>query len=233
MPANDLGIYEREADTWWTTGGTLSSTHGLNPPRFRYFDTIVECWTGVRVLDVGCGGGFTSEFLAECGAVVSGLDVSARSVAVAIEHAASAGLDIDYRHGRAEALPFADASFDVVVCVDVLEHVDDIEIVLAEIHRVLRPGGVVLFDTINRTALSRVLYIWLLEYVFAEIPRGTHDWHMFIRPAELRRTLDRVGFVEPELRGFVNKGRTADGSYRIDINDFMALAYIGHARKPA
>jgi 2-polyprenyl-6-hydroxyphenyl methylase/3-demethylubiquinone-9 3-methyltransferase len=191
---------------------------------------LLTPWLGSdqRILDAGCGPGGNGSWLAAHGHVV-GVDLASESLA----HVRARRPEIAPVQASVAALPFADASFDVVVCVDVLEHVDDIEIVLAEIHRVLRPGGVVLFDTINRTALSRVLYIWLLEYVFAEIPRGTHDWHMFIRPAELRRTLDRVGFVEPELRGFVNKGRTADGSYRIDINDFMALAYIGHARKPA
>jgi 2-polyprenyl-6-hydroxyphenyl methylase/3-demethylubiquinone-9 3-methyltransferase len=232
MPANDLDIYERDAASWWKPGSGLWQLHALNPPRFAFFDRHVPDWTNLRVLDIGCGGGFTSEFVAKRGARVSGVDISANSIAVAAEHARAHGLDIDYRVAAAESLPYADHSFDVVVCVDVLEHVVDLREVHREVHRVLRPGGVFLFDTINRTWLSRVVYVWLLEYLVNEIPRGTHDWKLFIRPEELQDHLRAVGFETPQLRGFTIKGKRADGSLRVDFTGFFALAYIGHAQKP-
>jgi 2-polyprenyl-6-hydroxyphenyl methylase/3-demethylubiquinone-9 3-methyltransferase len=230
MVANDLGIYDREADHWWRSVGPFATLRHLNPPRFRFFDRFVPRWAGLRVLDLGCGGGLTAEVLAGRGASVIGVDRSLPSLRIARGHAASE-LAIGYAGGDACALALANGSVDVVVCVDVLEHVPSVSQVLAECARVLKPGGWLLFDTINRTWLARVVVVWLLEHVVRTIPRGTHDWRMFITPAEMRTHLAASGFVDLTLRGFDVVGRRRSGALDVHFNDNTAITYIGAARK--
>lgn len=230
--ANDLQMYDERAADWWTPGAPFNELNTFNPPRFGFFDRYLPHWLDQTVLDVGCGGGLTCEFLAARGAVVSGIDLSARSIAVARQHAAQQGLVIDYRQGRAEQLPHGDAQFDAVVCVDVLEHVSDLAQTLREIHRVLKPGGWFFFDTLNRTWKARIMMIWLMEYVLRKIPRGLHDWHLFIKPEELRQHLAAIGFAEPVLQGFGFRGMDPEtGTARVEINDDLSVFYIGAVQK--
>jgi 2-polyprenyl-6-hydroxyphenyl methylase / 3-demethylubiquinone-9 3-methyltransferase len=230
MVANDLGIYDREADHWWRSVGPFATLQHLNPPRFRFFDRFIPSWKGLRVLDLGCGGGLTAEVLAERGAAVIGVDRSLPSLRIAQRHAAGE-LAIGYAGGDAGALALAEGSVDVVVCVDVLEHVPSVPQVLAECARVLKPGGWLLFDTINRTWLARLVVVWLLEHVVRTIPRGTHDWRMFITPAEMRAHLASTGFGDLTLRGFDVVGRRRSGALDVHFNDNTAITYIGAARK--
>ena len=233
MGANDLGIYDREAARWWEPVGPFALLRHLNAPRFRFFDRVIPAWAGLRVLDLGCGGGLTAEALAGRGARVIGIDRSLPSLQVARVHAADGGAVVRYCAGDATRLALADHSLDVVVCVDVLEHVPAVPAVLGECARVLRPGGWLLFDTINRTWLARMVVVWLLEKVLRIIPAGTHDWRLFITPAELSAGLAAAGFCAPLLRGFDVVGRRRDGGLLVHFNDNMALTYIGAARKPA
>ncbi len=230
MAVNDLGIYDREAEHWWRSVGPFATLRHLNPPRFRFFDRFIPSWTGLRVLDLGCGGGLTAEVLAKRGAAVIGVDRSLPSLRIARRHAAGE-LAIGYAGGDAGALALADSSVDVVVCVDVLEHVPSVPRVLAECARVLKPGGLLLFDTINRTWLARFVVVWLLEHVVRTIPRGTHDWRMFITPAEMRAHLTSSGFADLTLRGFDVVGRRRSGALDVHFNDNTAITYIGAARK--
>lgn len=229
MVANDLGIYDREAAHWWRAVGPFATLRHLNPPRMRFFDRFVTSWTGLRVLDLGCGGGLTAEVLAARGAQVIGVDRSLPSLRTARQHAGMA-MGIGYAGGDAGALALADHCVDVVVCVDVLEHVPSVPRVLAECARVLKPGGWLLFDTINRTWLARAVVVWLLERVVRTIPLGTHDWRMFITPAEMRAHLDDAGFTDLTLRGFDVVGRRRNGALDVHFNDNTAITYIGAAR---
>ncbi len=249
MRRNDLAYYDQHADQWWQPGGTLNLLQYLNPGRFQFFDQYVPDWQGIKVLDVGCGGGLTCEFLAQRGALVAGVDPSPRSLAVAQQHARAQGLTIDYRQGVGEALPFGDGEFQVVVCVDVLEHVQDVAQVVRECGRVLQPGGLFLFDTINRTWKSKILMIWLLEDLLRQIPQGIHDWEKFITPAELTACLRQSGFGEIVCRGFdlTNGGSlptlvallwsglqpAARRLLAVQINDDLEVMYIGKAVKLA
>src|SRR5205809_4052206 len=204
MPANDLTIYEVLAESWWQTGSQLHMLARLNPPRFAFFDPIVGCWQGLHVLDMGCGGGLATACLAQRGARVVGLDLAQTSLRVAHRH--MRGCDAPepvFLCGRAEDLPFADASFDVVWCTDVLEHLAGLPAAIAQIARILKPGGLFLYDTINRTWLSRLLGIWFWEYLAGLAPRGTHDWHRFIPPQELRRLLTHHGLQPGTIRGML------------------------------
>jgi 2-polyprenyl-6-hydroxyphenyl methylase/3-demethylubiquinone-9 3-methyltransferase len=241
VPRNNLAFYDQQAPRWWEATATIAPLNRLNPLRFQYFDRAVPPWPGLRVLDVGCGGGFTCEFLAHRGAQVWGVDQSAQCIEAAQTHAEQQALGIHYHWGVAEALPFEAAMFDVVVCVDVLEHVVDPQRAVAEMSRVLRPGGIVCFDTINRTGRSRLVMIWLLENLLRQIPVGIHDWNKFITPEELRAMLDQSGFGSVTMAGFNLFGSTvaetlaayrlyqSTGNFEARFDDDQRVMYIGTA----
>ncbi|MGD1951496.1 MAG: bifunctional 2-polyprenyl-6-hydroxyphenol methylase/3-demethylubiquinol 3-O-methyltransferase UbiG [Leptolyngbyaceae cyanobacterium] len=208
MERNNLAFYDQQATQWWSETATIFPLSKLNPLRFKYFDRVIPQWHGLRVLDVGCGGGYTCEFLAQRGAIVIGIDPSAACIEAAKRHSSAMDLTIDYRVGMGESLPFECDRFDVVVCVDVLEHVQRPAATVTEISRVLHPGGLFCFDTINRTWQSRWIMIWLLEDLLRQIPRGIHDWHKFVTPEELHQLLAQSGFSEITMQGFDLFGHT-------------------------
>jgi 2-polyprenyl-6-hydroxyphenyl methylase/3-demethylubiquinone-9 3-methyltransferase len=208
-PAIDNDVYNRLAASWWDETGLLSILRTLlNPARFGYFRRILTevlqmNLRGKEALDIGCGGGFLAEEFAGLGCRVTGIDPSEPSLATARAHARQSGLDITYLQATGEALPFPDESFDIVYCCDVLEHVSDLECVIAQSSRVLRRGGVYCYDTINRTLRSKLVAIKLLQEWQATriMPTKVHNWQMFIKPGELLAALARHGIANRELRG--------------------------------
>jgi len=204
--------------------------NSFNPPRFDYFANFIKAWQGVHVLDVGCGGGFTSEYLAKMGAVVHGIDISPKLIETAKKHAYSMSLKIEYKQGAGESLPYEDNRFDVVICVDVLEHVSDLRKVISEIQRVLKPGGLFLFDTINKTEESKFVMIRLMEDTLKEVPKGSHKWEKFIEPETLKALLHDMRFEKIEMKGFEVKGKDEKSDALIvEINDNVSVMYIGKA----
>lgn len=209
MQRVDNAIYDRMPGAWWSDDSFMALLrNAVNPPRFAYFREVLgERFArkpeALSVLDVGCGGGLLSERFAGLGCAVTGIDQSLPTLAAAREHARGAGLAIDYRRGDAQALPFAAAQFDIVCCCDVLEHVDDVDRVVGEIARVMKPGGVFFFDTINRTWRSRFLAIKLAQdwAPIRFMPRNLHVWAQFIRPHELAASLTRHGLPVHEFAG--------------------------------
>jgi 2-polyprenyl-6-hydroxyphenyl methylase/3-demethylubiquinone-9 3-methyltransferase len=210
MPV-DNSLYSRPGDIWWDERATLSMLRtSLNPARFGYFRHVLTEQLranpdGMTALDVGCGGGLLAEEFARLGCQVTGVDPSEQALEVARAHASTSGLDITYRAGVGEALPFPDRSFEIVYCCDVLEHVNDLNQVIGEIARVLAPSGVFFFDTINRTFLSKLLAIklaqeWKLTRV---LPPNLHDWRQFIKPAELDLLLIRHGLERQKVVGLM------------------------------
>src|SRR5439155_26744182 len=182
MPVDNT-IYDRPGDQWWSDDAPLSAIRtALNPGRLEYLSRVLASSgidpRGANALDVGCGGGLLAEELARLGLRVTGVDPSVPSLEVARAHAAHAGLEIAYLPGFGEALPLLDSSFDLAVCCDVLEHVDDVDRVVAEIGRVLRPGGLFVYDTINRTIASRLVVVNLLQdWRWTRImPPNLHSW---------------------------------------------------------
>ncbi|MBD0334731.1 MAG: 3-demethylubiquinone-9 3-O-methyltransferase [Cyanobacteria bacterium Co-bin13] len=242
---NDLEFYDLNAERWWNEDADIYALYHLNKPRFEFFNRYVSSWQGLKVLDVGCGGGFSCEFMAGMGVSAYGLDQSSKCIEAAQKHAVASGFDIDYRSGLAENMPYADNTFDAVICVDVLEHVQEVPSVIAEIFRVLKPSGLFFFDTINRNFKSRFVMIWLMENVLGEIQKGVHDWDKFIKPEELAELLQERGFCEPEFKGFDLFGealRLNLASYlaykrtntiKVAINEDISINYIGKAIKSA
>lgn len=229
---NNLEIYDDVAAKWWSDEiKWVRTLKGMVGARLRYFDRHVPDWTGLRVLDLGCAGGFMAEALATRGAIVSGIDPAERAIEAAMAHAAREGLEIDYRVGVGEALPYAEGAFDAVVCVDVLEHVADLEKVLDETKRVLRPGGWFLFDTINSTWLARRVVIDAAERVLGLLPRGTHDPALFIPPARLQGLLETRGFENQPLKGLGPVGLNRRFDFTFGVTPVTWILYLGAARR--
>jgi 2-polyprenyl-6-hydroxyphenyl methylase/3-demethylubiquinone-9 3-methyltransferase len=207
----DNKFYDREAEHWWSSKDSplMLIRYTMNPLRLEYvlkhLDEEFLTFEGLQVLDVGCGGGFLTEEIAKYGLKAVGIDPSAPSLEAARSHAEKIGLRIQYLEGIGEQLPFPDSTFDIVFCCDVLEHVTDYQEVLKEVHRVLRPGGWLFFETVNRTLFSFFVVVFLLqECEFTSIiPRNVHCWGSFIKPEELQKTLQALGFSVKEILGIM------------------------------
>lgn len=248
-------IYQIRGHDWWSEDASfdiLSLRYCMNPVRYGYFKRRLQelNLSGGAVLDVGCGGGFLAEEFARDGFAVTGIDPATRSLDAARKHAADGGLVIDYREGKGEALPFPDASFDIVVCCDVLEHVEDLGLVIGEVARTLKPGGAFCYDTVNRTWLSKLALIKISQdWSFASWSQpNVHVWEKLVKPAELIAALNRRGFTNRELRGIssrksnlavlrnlraLKKGRISDremaAAFELSETDDLRVCYMGYA----
>lgn len=201
---DELAHFARLADQWWNPRGAWATLHRFNPVRLAYirdraaahFDrdpARLDSLKGLRILDIGCGGGVLCEPLARLGAEVVGIDPVADSIAAAQHHAAAAGLAVDYRCTTAEDLAETGEVFDVVLAMEVVEHVADFNLFIEEATALVNPGGLMFVATINRTMKSFALLIVGAEYILRWIPRGTHQWDKFITPDELEIALERSG----------------------------------------
>lgn len=232
LARNNLDIYDEVAEQWWSDDiRWVRTLKNLVPGRLKWFDRHVV-WDGLEVLDLGCAGGFMAEALTGRGARVTGIDPAAQAVTAARLRAEAMGQSIRYDVGVGEDLPYHPGSFDCVVCVDVLEHVADLAVVLAEVERVLRPGGVFLYDTINRNPLARFGTITVAEDLLRLLPRGTHDPALFIKPAELRRALEGAGLVAGPTKGLGPRGLNRRGDFTFGPVPTKSVIYMGAARKP-
>jgi len=232
MRVGELSVHDEHAMTWWNRPPYfLRMLANQVRARMAYFDRVGLRWEGMRTLDLGCGGGYMAEALAERGARVVGIDPWREVLRVASVHARAERLHIGYAAGTGESLPLDNGCLDRVIAVDVLEHVLDLQRVLAEVHRVLRPGGLFCFDTVNRTWVARLVAVRLVEDVLRVMPRGMHDPGRFIRPHELRQGLEAVGFrVAPMVgMGPVWVNRRLEPVF--GLVPFTAIMYVGHATK--
>ena len=211
---DELAKFEAMAADWWDPQGSLKPLHMLNPCRLDYitdqiaaeFDRDLRAprpCAGLRVLDVGCGGGLLCEPMARLGAEVTGADAASEVIAAAHLHAEGQGLAIDYRHTTAEGLAATDARFDVVMAMELIEHVADRAALLGACASLLRPGGLMLCSTLNRTARSFAMAIVGAEHLLRWLPRGTHDWRRFVTPDELEALLSGAGLEPVDRKGFV------------------------------
>jgi 2-polyprenyl-6-hydroxyphenyl methylase/3-demethylubiquinone-9 3-methyltransferase len=248
----DNQYYEGMDELWWDPAGPAAILHAINGPRVDFYLRALGDVAGRLVLDAGCGGGLVARELAAAGAQVVGVDRSLGSLAVARRAAGRRGPgnpegvprsvgSFRPAQGRLERLPLADGTFDAVVAADVLEHLADLPAAVAELARVLAPGGSFVFDTINRTPWSWFTAVFGLERVLRMVPRGTHDWRLFIRPAELDRLLAGAGLQPVELVGLaprIGPGDVARGllTRRLEVPTFATgngrrASYLGHYRK--
>lgn len=229
---NDLAIYDTYAEHWWSDDVRWVRTlRNLVPGRLSWFDRHVD-WAWLDVLDLGCAGGFMSEALTKRGARVTGIDPAAEAIAAARARATAVGQSVDYDLGVGEHLPYPNGRFHAVVCVDVLEHVDDLRQVVGEVARVLKPGGMFLYDTINRNPLSRFVTITIAEDLLRMLPRGTHDPALFVKPRELAGELEAAGLVPGPTKGLGPRGLNRRGDFFFGPVPTRSVIYMGVARKP-
>jgi 2-polyprenyl-6-hydroxyphenyl methylase/3-demethylubiquinone-9 3-methyltransferase len=231
VDADEISRFDQLAARWWDTDGEMAALHVINGPRVRYIDQRIGGLRGKRVLDVGCGAGILTEALAKAGAIATGIDLAEVAIKAAQSHAAESGLTIDYRVIAAEALAAeAPQSFDAVCCMEMLEHVPDPASTVAAIARLVRPGGNVVFSTINRNPKSYALMIVAAEYALGIVPRGTHDYAKFIKPSELDRWSRAAGLEPADVTGLRYNPLLKSASLNprdLDVN------YLMHARMPA
>ncbi|MBQ0750936.1 MAG: bifunctional 2-polyprenyl-6-hydroxyphenol methylase/3-demethylubiquinol 3-O-methyltransferase UbiG [Roseovarius sp.] len=210
----EVAKFEAMAAEWWDPNGKFKPLHMLNPCRLDYitaqiaaeFDRDLSAqspFAGLRLLDIGCGGGLLSEPMARLGATVVGADAAPRNIPVAQVHAAQSGLDIDYRHTTAEDLAAAGEEFDVVLNMEVVEHVADPLTYLTACQQLLKSGGLHICSTLNRNPKSYAMAIVGAEYVMRWLPKGTHEWSKFITPDELYDLLRNAGLDPVDRKGFV------------------------------
>ena len=208
----EIEKFRRMAEEWWDPRGKFRPLHRFNPVRLgflkerlcRHFAKDPKAdrpLSGLRLLDIGAGGGLVAEPLTRLGAEVVGIDATARNVEVARIHAAESGLAIDYRHAAAEDLAEAGESFDAVLALEIVEHVASLDAFVAASARMVRPGGLMVVATLNRTMKAFALAIVGAEYVLGWLPRGTHDWKKFVRPSELEAAMRASGLTLTETAG--------------------------------
>ena len=214
IDAAEVAKFEAMAAEWWDPTGKFKPLHEMNPCRLDYITRQIaaefgrdlaqpEPFKGLRLLDIGCGGGLLSEPMARLGATVIGADAAARNIPVAQIHAEQSGLQIDYRHTSAEALAEAGEQFDVVLNMEVVEHVADPLAYLTACQHLLKPGGLMVCSTLNRNAKSFAMAIVGAEWIMRWLPKGTHDWKKFITPDELTDLIRRAGLDPVDRKGMV------------------------------
>lgn len=235
----ELARFAAMAEAWWDPRGKFRPLHRLNPPRTDYI-RVLACrhfgrdpaadrpFAGLRLLDVGCGGGLLAEPMCRLGAAVTGIDALERNIGIASLHAEENGLGIDYRMMVPEELAHDEERFDIVLSMEIVEHVADLDAFLDACSRLTRPGGVLVLSTLNRTLKSLALAKVGAEYILRWLPAGTHDWRKFVKPSELVDGLRRHGLEATDLIGM---------SYNPLVDEWftsrdLAVNYMAFATRP-
>ncbi|WP_299936413.1 bifunctional 2-polyprenyl-6-hydroxyphenol methylase/3-demethylubiquinol 3-O-methyltransferase UbiG [uncultured Pelagimonas sp.] len=241
VDASEVAKFEAMSAEWWDPHGKFKPLHMMNPVRLDYITTQIagefdrdvtanHPFDGLRILDIGCGGGLLCEPMARLGATVIGVDAAGGNIPVAQTHARQSGLDIDYRHTTAEDMAAAGEQFDVVINMEVVEHVADPQAYLTACQQLLKPGGLHLCSTINRNPKSFAVAIVGAEYVMRWLPKGTHEWQKFITPDELYDLISKAGLTPVDRKGYVFNPVT----WRWSISDRdLSVNYVTAAIKPA
>ncbi len=214
VDAAEVAKFEAMAAEWWDVNGKFKPLHMLNPTRLDYITSQIAAefgrdlkgeapFAGLRILDIGCGGGLLAEPMARLGADVVGADAAERNIPVAQLHAEQSGLEIDYRHTTAEAMAADGEQFDVVLNMEVVEHVADPLAYLTACQQLLKPGGLMVCSTLNRNPKSYLMAIIGAEHVMRWLPKGTHEWSKFITPDELFELIRQAGLDPVDRKGFI------------------------------
>jgi 2-polyprenyl-6-hydroxyphenyl methylase / 3-demethylubiquinone-9 3-methyltransferase len=240
IDASEVARFSRLSSQWWDPNGPMAPLHKFNPVRLAYIrdraaahferdPNRLDSLAGLRVLDIGCGAGVLSEPLARLGGSVVGADPSESNIAVAKHHAAQSGLSIDYRATTAEALEASGESFDVVLAMEVVEHVTDVGLFIDIAAEMVKPGGLMFVATLNRTIKSFALAIVGAEYILRWLPRGTHQWDKFVTPNELEIAITQGGLHVTDQAGVIYN-LLAD---RWQLSTDLDVNYMLTAAKPA
>ncbi len=228
----EIERFSRIADEWWNVKGKFAPLHSMNPVRIEYIrDTILKHFGAINslsLLDIGCGGGLIAEPMARLGAKVTAIDASEKNIAVASLHAEKMALDIDYRCTTAEDLAKTETRFDVILSLEIVEHVADINLFIKSACELLKPNGIIILSTLNRTTKSYALAIVGAEYIMRLLPVGTHTWNKFLRPSELCHTLEENQIEVTELMGIVMN--PLSWKWRLDSKD-LAVNYLVVGKK--
>lgn len=223
----EIHKFNEQAKDWWDSDGKNKALHAINPVRLAFIDDHASL-SGKKVLDVGCGGGILSEAMAKAGAHVTGLDMSEEMIAVAANHAKKQNLSVDYQHRELAGFVKENTEqFDIVTCMEMLEHVPNPEHIVTECARALKPGGHCFFSTLNRTVKCFMLAIVGAEYVMNLIPRGTHEYAKFIKPSELASFARNAKLTLGEMKGLHYQPLTNKGK----LIDSLAVNYLAHTKK--
>ena len=234
IDAQEIENFSKDAGQWWDENGPFKPLHKLNPVRLSYIKAQIckaferniddlKALKGLNILDVGCGGGLVCEPLARLGGNVTGADADAQAIEVAQGHAKASGLQIDYLNKPAEEI---DQQFDVVLALEIIEHVADPQSFVESVAKLVKPGGLVIFSTLNRNPKSFLLGIVAAEYILRWVPQGTHSWKKFVRPSELAK-LGRAAGIEPQdITGLIfdplkNEFRLSKSD--LDVNYLLAF----------
>lgn len=239
LDTEEVERFSRLASEWWNPTGKFRPLHQIGPPRLSFIrDAAIECFgrepkalrplSGLTAVDIGCGGGLVSEPLARMGASVTAIDPSEKNIAIAKTHAEGQGLTIDYRAVRVEDLVAEGRFFDVVSCLEVVEHVPDPAKFISECSALVAPGGLAVFSTLNRTFKAWALAIVGAEYVLGWLPRGTHQWDRFITPDELTGYVEAAGLDDVRLEGITYNPLQDVWSRKPDTD----VNYLMSARRP-
>lgn len=245
---DEITRFDATSHQWWDYEGPYALLHAMNPLRIKWLrQAIAQAFPektsenaavssfdnkpllGLKILDVGCGGGLVCEPMCRLGATVTGIDATAANVDAAKAHAAAQNLAIDYRHTSAEALVAEGETYDVVVAFEIVEHVTDPEFFVASCARLVAPGGALAMSTLNRTWLSYLLGVVVAEKVLGWVPHGTHDWNKFIRPRELKSMLQQQGLKVEQATGF--KYRPLQGTWCFSDATVMNYALAAYRQK--
>ncbi len=229
VDAGEIAKFEALASRWWDPESEFKPLHEINPLRANWIDKHAAV-AGKQVADIGCGGGLLSEALAQRGAVVTGIDMGEAPLSVARLHQLESGLTIDYRQMTAEQLAEKEpASFDVVTCLEMLEHVPDPAAVIQACATLVKPGGQVFFSTLNRNPKSYLFAIIGAEYILRMLPRGTHDYSKFIKPSEMGQWVRQADLKVDELMGMTYNPITKH--YKLTPHD-VQVNYLMRCTKP-
>jgi 2-polyprenyl-6-hydroxyphenyl methylase / 3-demethylubiquinone-9 3-methyltransferase len=238
---SEVERFAGNAAEWWNQRGPFATLHQITPIRLAYLREEIlrhfggdprspRPFAGVSVVDIGCGGGLVAEPLTRLGASVTGVDPGAENIAAAEAHALAQRLPIEYRAGTSHDLVAEGRQFDCVVALEVIEHVPDVDSFLASCAALVRPGGLVMFSTLNRTAKAFALLIVGAEYILRWLPRGTHRWDRFVTPEEMDSAFRRTGLTPTGQRGMVLN--PLNGAWRLDDGD-LDVNYFAAATKPS
>lgn len=234
---DEISHFAKDSGRWWDENGPFAPLHRLNPVRMKFIrDAVAGHYTretgtlsplkGLKILDIGCGGGLVSEPLARMGATVTGIDADKVAIGAAKEHAQASGLSIDYLVESTDTLK---GQYDVVLALEIVEHVASVDKFVDEVVGLCKPGGLVIFSTLNRTPKSFALGIVAAEYILRWVPTGTHNWKKFVRPSELAGALRRAGATPRQVTGlrlnpFKNEFEIVAND--LDVNYFMAAEKV-------